>query len=475
MSWELVVGLEVHVQLRTPQKLFCPCEPEFGAPPNTRVCPVCLGLPGALPVVNLDAVELALRTGAALGCTLHERSVFARKNYFYPDLPRGYQISQFEDPLATNGQLVTEEGRTIRIRRIHMEEDAGKSIHDRFIDATAVDLNRAGTPLVEIVTEPDFRSPAEVRGWMQALKQILEYLGVSDCNMEEGSLRVDANVSLRLPGSEELGTKTEVKNMNSFSALEQAISAEWGRQRALLDADEPIRSCTLLWDEARGEVRPMRSKEENMDYRYFPDPDLPPLQVEPALIAAVRKGLPELPSARRARLQESLGIPLYDAQVLTSERSLADWYEGVVAAGAPPKEASNWVMGPLMGALKERGGGVESLNLTPAGLAGLIDLVAQGAVSRNGAKEVLDRLLHSGEEPEVALEALGLRQVRDEGALEGWVAEVISACPDEVARFRSGEKRLQGFLMGEVMKRSRGKADPKQVARLLGEKLAAGG
>ncbi len=470
--WELVVGLEVHVQLRTRAKLFCPCEPEFGARPNTRVCPVCLGLPGALPVVNMEAVELALRTGAAFGCTLHPVSVFARKNYFYPDLPKGYQISQFERPIATDGTLATDEGRPIRIRRIHMEEDAGKSIHDRFADATAVDLNRTGTPLVEIVTEPDFREATEARGWLQRLKQVLEYLEVSDCNMEEGSLRVDANLSLRPVGSEGLGTKTEVKNMNSFSAVERAIDAEAERQRGLLEAGERVISATLLWDEGRGEVRLMRSKEESLDYRYFPDPDLPPLVLDPARLDEVGAALPELPDLRRKRFVVSLGLPAYDAGVLTATREVANWYEGVVAAGADPKEASNWVMGAVLAAAKEREGGVASLLVSPAALARLIALVTEGAVSRNGAKAVLERMLETGEEPDPALDALGLRQVRDEGALEGWVAEVMAECPDEVARFRGGEKRLHGFLMGEVMKRSRGKADPKAVAKLLAEALS---
>ncbi|MEX1257333.1 MAG: Asp-tRNA(Asn)/Glu-tRNA(Gln) amidotransferase subunit GatB [Gemmatimonadota bacterium] len=471
---EAVIGLEVHIQLRTERKLFCGDSTRFGDAPNTNVCPVCLGLPGALPTMNGHAVTLAVRAALAFDCEVHETSVFARKNYFYPDLPKGYQISQFEQPLATTGQFrvrLPDGEKVVRVRRMHMEEDAGKSLHDRVPGGTAVDLNRAGTPLVEMVSEPDLRTPEEARAYLQQVKQILEYLDVSDCNMEEGSLRVDANVSVRPVGSQALGTKTELKNMNSFSGVEKAIAAEVRRQSEIVAGGGRVEHITLLWDDARGEVRPMRSKEESHDYRYFPEPDLPPLVIPVAEIEAARGELPELPHTRRERFGREYALPTYDAEVLTSTRGLADYFEAVARAADDPKQASNWVMGPLLAALKERGIEVGS-SVAPAALAELIALVRDATISQNVGKEVLRKMLDSGRSAKEIVEEEGLAQVRDAGQLEGWVDAVLAAHADEVARFRTGEKKLQGFFMGEVMKSSRGKADPGEVARLLARKLA---
>ena len=473
MTWETVVGLEVHVQLRTRTKMFCGCRTSFGDPPNTNVCPTCLGLPGALPVPNAEALRLATRAALALGCTVHETSVFARKNYFYPDLPKGYQISQFDRPLATRGRVAfesPERGRVeIGITRLHVEEDAGKLLHDRFPGKTAVDLNRAGIPLAEIVSEPELRSPAEARAWLTTLRQLLVYSGVSECSMEQGSLRVDANISLRRPGEERFGTKTEVKNMNSFANVERALEAERARQAALLDGGERVQQVTLLFNAGTGQVKPMRSKEESHDYRYFPDPDLPPLVLAPVWIAEQQAGLPELPDARRVRLEAAHGLPAYDARVITSEASLADYFEAVVASGVEPKTAANWVMADVMTSFNESA----AFPVPPGRLAGLIGLIREGVVSHQAAKRVYAELAHAPDaEPRAVAERLGLVQVSDEDALGGWVDEVLSAHPAEVARYRGGETKLMGFFVGQVMKRSRGKADPKGVQPLLQGRLA---
>ncbi len=473
MSWETVIGLEVHVQLSTRTKMFCACRTSFGDPPNTNVCPVCLGLPGALPVPNAEAIRLAARAAMALGCTVHETSVFARKNYFYPDLPKGYQISQFDRPLATGGHIAfdsPERGRIeVGITRLHVEEDAGKLLHDRFPGKTAVDLNRAGIPLVEIVSEPDLRSPAEARAYLTTLRRVLVYARVSECSMEQGSLRVDANLSIRRAGDTRLGTKTEVKNMNSFANVERALEAERERQVAVLESGGRLEQVTLLFNAGTGQVKPMRSKEESHDYRYFPDPDLPPLALTPAWIAEQRAALPELPDARRGRLESAYGIPAYDARVITSEAPLADYYESVVAAGVEPKTAANWVMGDVMTTFNESG----AFPVAPGRLAALVALVREGVVSHQAAKRVYAELASgsAAEEPRAVAERLGLVQVSDERALAGWVDEVLSAHPAEVARFRGGETKLMGFFVGQVMKRSRGKADPKGVQPVLQEKL----
>jgi aspartyl-tRNA(Asn)/glutamyl-tRNA(Gln) amidotransferase subunit B len=472
MSWETVIGLEVHVQLSTRTKMFCRCRTTFGDPPNTNVCPTCLGLPGALPMPNAEAVRLATRGAIALGCTVHQSSVFARKNYFYPDLPKGYQISQFDQPLATGGRVAfdsPERGRIeVGITRLHVEEDAGKLLHDRFPGKTAVDLNRAGIPLAEIVSEPDLRSPAEARAYLVTLRQILVYAGVSDCSMEQGSLRVDANISIRRPGQSRLGTKTEVKNLNSFANVERALEAERERQIAMAERGERVAQVTLLFNAGTGQVRALRSKEESHDYRYFPDPDLPPLVLAPEWIAEQRAGLPELPEARRARLELAYGLPAYDARVLTSEVALAEYYESVVGAGVEPKIAANWVMGDVMTTYNETG----TFPVEAERLAGLVTLVREGVVSHQAAKRVYTELAHSpADQPQAVAERLGLVQVSDQGALAGWVEEVLAAHPAEVARYKGGETKLLGFFVGQVMKRSKGKADPKGVQPVLQEKL----
>jgi aspartyl-tRNA(Asn)/glutamyl-tRNA(Gln) amidotransferase subunit B len=471
MSWETVIGLEVHVQLRTRTKMFCACRTTFGDLPNTHVCPVCLGLPGALPVPNGEAVRLGARAAMALGCTVHPTSVFARKNYFYPDLPKGYQISQFDQPLATGGRVAfdsPEQGRIeVGITRLHLEEDAGKLIHDRFPGKTAVDLNRAGVPLAEIVSEPDLRSPADARAYLGTLRQILVYAGVSDCSMEQGSLRVDANLSLRRPGETRLGTKTEVKNMNSFANVERALEAERARQAALLEGGGKVEQVTLLFNAASGQVRPTRSKEESHDYRYFPDPDLPPLVLSDAWMAEQRSGLPELPEARRTRLETTFALSAYDAQVITSEVPLAEYFEAVVGAGVESKTAANWVMGDVMTSFNQTG----QFPVSPARLAALVGLVRDGVVSHQAAKRVYAELGRSLDDPRAVAERLGLVQVSDQGALARWVDEVLAAHPGEVARFRGGEAKLMGFFVGQVMKRSQGKADPKGVQPVLARRL----
>ena len=475
MSREVVVGLEVHVQLRTAEKLFCADSTAFGATPNTHVCPVCLGLPGALPVLNAQAVDLAITAALGFGCRIHPVSVFARKSYFYPDLPKGYQITQFERPLATDGSVMVgsgSEARPIRIRRIHLEEDAGKSVHDRFPDGTAVDLNRAGVPLIEIVTEPDLRTPAEARTFLQGLKRTLEYLDVSDCNMEEGSLRVDANVSLRPPGSQRLGVKTEVKNLNSFSAVEKALRREVERQDARLTSGKPVTQETLLWDEHDGTVRSMRSKEESHDYRYFPDPDLPPLRLDADRVALSREALPELPHVRKSRLVEELGLPEGDLEVLTSSRSLADYFEELASLTGDANIASNWTRGPLLKEANRVRRDIAELGPTPAQVAELVALVEKGTVSGTMGRTVLGRMVDSGRRAPHIVEAEGLTQVQDTDELEAWVDHVLAESPGEVERYRGGEAKLLGYFIGRVMKRSKGRADPKATGELLRERLS---
>ena len=474
-KWECVVGVEVHVQLRTKRKLFCSDRAAFGGEPNSRVCPVCLGLPGALPTTNPEAARLAVRTALALECTVHAESIWARKNYFYPDLPKGYQITQFEQPLATDGEVAFEGPSgpsSVRIRRVHMEEDAGKLLHDRIPGATAVDLNRAGTPLVEIVTEPDLRSPADVRAFLGALKQILEYADVSDCSMEQGSLRVDANVSVRRTGDEELGTKTEIKNVNSFSGIEKALEIEIARQIEVLDAEGTIEQETLIWDDHRGRVRGMRSKEESHDYRYFPDPDLPPLLLSNEMIEGVRGELPELPVARRTRFVKAYGLSEYDADVLTQSAASADYFEEVAEATREPKVAANWVMGAVQALIRTRGEDASTFPVKPAVLGELIGLVQDGTISAGVARTVLDAVAEGEGSPSEIVAERGLEQVRDESQLEAWVLEVLAEYPDESGRYRGGEERLLGFLVGQVMRRSEGKADPRQVNTLLRDALS---
>jgi len=459
-GWETVIGLETHVQLRTASKMFCGCSAAFGAPPNTNICPVCLGLPGALPMPNEHGLKLAVRAALALGCTVHPRSLFARKNYFYPDLPKGYQISQFESPLATDGSLSylsPDRGiATATIVRLHVEEDAGKLLHDRFPKATAVDLNRCGVPLIEIVTGPDFRSPHEARAYLLTLKQVLEYAGISDCDMEKGSLRVDANVSVRRVGETALGTKTEVKNINSFAYVEKALGVERDRQIAALEGGGAVVQETMLYDAKTNGVRPQRRKEESHDYRYFPDPDLPPLVLSTEFIAAQQAELPELPAAKRERFVAQYALSTTDAAVLTAERAVADYYESVVRAGA----------------LADAKDHAEGLRVPAAGLAQLIALVRGGTVSHQAAKRVFAEVAERGGEPRTVAEALGLVQVADAGVLVGWVNDVLGAHSGEVNRYKHGETKLLQFFVGQVMRASRGKADPKVTQRLLEEKLA---
>ncbi|HWZ27624.1 MAG TPA: Asp-tRNA(Asn)/Glu-tRNA(Gln) amidotransferase subunit GatB [Gemmatimonadales bacterium] len=472
-AWETVIGLETHVQLGTVSKMFCGCSTRFGAPPNTNVCPVCLGLPGALPVPNERAIALAVRAAVALNCTVHPRSVFARKNYFYPDLPKGYQISQYDQPLATAGQLsfLSPERGIVRagIVRVHVEEDAGKSLHDRFPKATAVDLNRAGVPLIEIVTEPDFRSPQEARAYLLTLKQVLQYVGVSECDMEKGSLRVDANVSIRKAGSTALGVKCEVKNINAFSYVEKALTVERDRQIALVEGGGKVTQSTMLYDSKANTVRLQRSKEESKDYRYFPEPDLPPLVLTEEWITEQRGVLPELPATKRERFVSQYGLGQQDAGVLTAERAVADYYESVVHAGAEPKAAANWVMGEVLADAKDH---QEQLRVPAPSLAGIIALVKGGTLSHQGAKRVFSEVATRGGEPRTIAEALGVIQVADAGVVSQWVEEVVAAHPAEVARYKGGETKLMAFFVGQVMKASKGKADPKAAPKLLEERLS---
>jgi aspartyl-tRNA(Asn)/glutamyl-tRNA(Gln) amidotransferase subunit B len=461
-DYEMVVGLEVHVQLKTRTKAFCNSPTTFGAEPNVNTCPICLALPGALPVLNAHAVELAVRAALALGCTVHGTSIFARKNYFYPDLPKGYQISQYDRPLATAGRLAG-----VGITRVHMEEDAGKSIHDRYTGATAIDLNRAGVPLIEIVSEPDIRSAQEARRYLQTLKQVLEYVDVSDVDMEKGSLRVDANVSARRTGETKFGTKTEVKNMNTFSGVEKALEAEFARQVVVLETGGRVVQQTMLWDGAKGEVRPARSKEESHDYRYFPEPDLPPLVLTDAYVEQIRRALPELPDARRARFREQYGLGDQEIDELVADIPLAAYFEETAKASGKPTAAANWVRGELLAALRAGGDAIQTFSVRPKALAELLGLVGEGAVSHTAARTIFEKMIATGEGAGQIADREGLRKVSDDAALEQWIAEVRTENPAEWTRFQAGETKLQKVLVGLVMKKSKGKADPQRVNQLL--------
>jgi len=473
MHFESVIGLEIHAQLLTASKIFCGCSAAFGAPPNTHVCPVCLGFPGALPVLNRSAVDYAIRAALALGCHVHETSIFARKNYFYPDLPKGYQISQYELPLATGGAVVWVSGggpRRVGITRVHLEEDAGKSLHEGFPDSnrkTYVDFNRSGVPLIEIVTEPDLRSAADASEFFTRLRAMLVWLGVNDGNMEEGSLRCDANVSVRVPGAEKLGTKAEVKNLNSFRFLQKALEHEMERQIEIVSAGGRIVQETRLWDAAAGRTVSMRSKEEAHDYRYFPEPDLPPLVVERARIDRIRATMPELPEARRERFVEQYALSPYHAAQVTQSRALADYFETVVAAGAPPQTASNWITGELTRKLKDRELDIVTSPVTPERLAGLVRAVETGTISGPLAKSVFDKMFDSSRTAEEIIKAEGLTQLDDESKIVTLVTEVLARNADAVAQFQSGKTATFGFLVGQVMKAAGGKANPATVNAVL--------
>jgi aspartyl-tRNA(Asn)/glutamyl-tRNA(Gln) amidotransferase subunit B len=486
-GYEPVIGLEVHAQLLTRTKLFCSCANRFGAPPNTLVCPVCLALPGALPVPSRQAVTLAIRAGLALGCRINELSVFERKNYFYPDLPKGYQISQYEKPLAIDGAIEVRADTSgeaaadgtlsrIRIQRVHMEEDAGKLLHEGFPwsqDKSGVDLNRAGVPLIEIVTAPDLRSPEQAYEYLSALKAVLLYTEVSDCNMEEGSLRCDANVSVRPRGQHTLGTRSEIKNLNSFRNVARALEHEIHRQVAVLASGAQVVQETLLWDADRGETASMRSKEEAHDYRYFPEPDLPPLLVSAGWVEEVRRSLPELPAERRRRFEQAFALPAYDADVLTQDRAIADYFEAAAGESGNPKAASNWVMTEVLRQLKEDERKPARCPVSPQALAGLIRLIDGGTISGKIAKDVFLKMWQTGEPAATIVEREGLTQVSDEAALERIVAEVVAASPEQAASYRSGKAAALGWFVGQVMRKTGGRANPQLVNALL--KKALGG
>ncbi|MGQ0644221.1 MAG: Asp-tRNA(Asn)/Glu-tRNA(Gln) amidotransferase subunit GatB [Elusimicrobiota bacterium] len=483
MNYESVIGLEVHVQLKTESKLFCACPAEFGAEPNSQMCPVCCGHPGVLPVLNRRAVEGLVRAALALNCRINPRSIFARKQYFYPDLPKGYQISQFELPLAEGGHLdvPSEEGnRRVRIHRIHLEEDAGKLLHaigSRALEYSLVDLNRAGVPLMEIVSEPDLRTAEEASAYLSSLRNILRYVGVSDCDMEKGSMRCDANVSLRPAGSGTLGTKAEIKNMNSFRSVRDAIAHEIERQKALLDAGGRVVQETRLWDQAKQTTQTMRSKEEAHDYRYFPEPDLVPVEIGEDLLREFRAALPELPEARARRYTGDLGLTEYDAGVLTSEKALADYFEAALAGfEGPAKKAAvkplvNWITTELLGRLNAAKKGIGESPVPAGRLAALVKLVQGGTLSGKAAKDVFEEMFEKGGDPETIVKDKGLVQVEDPSQIAAWVEEVLAANAKIVGDVRGGNERAIGSLVGAVMKKSAGRANPQTVNRILKEKL----
>ena len=474
MKFESVIGLEVHAQLKTETKIFCGCSTAFGAPPNSHTCPVCLGMPGVLPVLNKKVVDYTLRMAIATHCTISSKSRFARKNYFYPDLPKGYQISQYELPIAQDGHVEIEINGTrqrIGITRIHMEEDAGKLGHDPDKPISMVDFNRTGVPLIEIVSEPDIRSPEAAGAYLRQLRAIVRYLGICDGNLEEGSFRCDANVSIRPKGTETFGTRTELKNLNSFKHVEKALQYEISRQKeTLLESGEVIQE-TRLWDPQKNKTTSMRGKEEAHDYRYFPDPDLLPLVIDDEWIESVKSDLPELPDQKKKRFIDTYNLPSYDAERLTSDRELADYFEDCVACFPHPKPVSNWIMGSLMGLLNAQGKTIEDSPIAARDLAQLVELIENDTISGKIAKGVFDEMAQSGKPPKTIVKEKGLVQITDSGAVEKIVSEVIANCPMEVEAYKNGKTKLLGFFVGQVMKETRGKANPKLVNEILKKKL----
>jgi len=474
MIYEVVIGVEVHAQLRTKSKMFCGCGTTFGLSANSQTCPVCLGLPGALPVINKAAVEMAVRAGLALNCTIAPQNRFARKNYFYPDLPKGYQISQYESPICEHGwiEIAADGGRKrVRIRRAHLEEDAGKNIHETGTNGSRVDLNRAGTPLLEIVTEPDMRSADEVVAYLKGLRDILMYLEVCDGNMDEGSFRCEPNLSLRPLGQKELGTKVELKNINSFKFVKDAIEYEIKRQTKVLNEGGKVQQETRLWNIDRGESAVMRSKEEAHDYRYFPDPDLVPLKLDNEWIEGFRCSVPELPAARTSRFVSEYGLPEYDAAVLTASKGMAEYFETSVKLFNQPKTVSNWVMGELTRELNNSRTDASASPVSPERLVSLLEMVDKGTVSLKVAREIFPELYSSGKTAEQIIQEKGLTQVSDEGALDKMIADVLIKNPAQVAQFKEGKQQVLGFLVGQVMKASGGKANPGKVNELLKKRL----
>ncbi len=474
MGYEAIIGLEVHAQLLTKTKIFCSCSTEFGAPPNTHTCPVCLGMPGVLPVLNRKVVEYTIRMALATNCTIARESRFARKNYFYPDLPKGYQISQYELPIAEYGHIfiwANQERKRVGITRIHMEEDAGKLIHDPYRPISFVDFNRTGVPLIEIVSEPDIRTPEEAGAYLRQLRAILRYLEICDGNMEEGSFRCDANVSVRHAGVETFGTRTELKNMNSFRHVENALAHEIRRQEAIIEDGGEVAQETRLWDADKGVTLPMRGKEEAHDYRYFPDPDLLPIVIDEGWVEKIRGTLPELPDDKKARFIEEYGLPPYDAQVLTSSRPLADYFETCVKHFQEPKTVSNWVMGSILATLKAENKTIEEAPVSPERLAELLRLIDSGVISGKIAKRVFDEMVSSGKPPEMIVQEKGLVQVTDASAIAEVVKQVLAEHEKEVSDYKAGKTKLFGFFVGQVMKATRGKANPKIVNEILRQML----
>lgn len=469
-AYEMVIGLEVHVELATKTKIFCGCTTQFGGAPNTHTCPICTGMPGTLPVANRKVVEFAVAAGLATNCEITRYNKFDRKNYFYPDLPKAYQISQLYLPICRNGHvdIVTAAGeKSVGIHEIHMEEDAGKLMHDPWLDQTMVDYNRCGVPLLEIVSEPDMRSAEEVIAYLTKLRQTLQYLGVSDCKMQEGSMRADVNLSVRPVGQKEFGTRTEMKNINSFKAIARAIAGEYRRQVELIEDGGKVQQQTRRWDDNKGASFAMRSKENAQDYRYFPEPDLPPISLSQALIDTVRARQPELAEAKAARYQSEFGLPKYDAGILTEEKPIADLFEQAVSACGKPKEVSNWIMGETMAMMKEKSVPAENLMLSGQALGAIVSAVSAGRLNRQSAREVFAYAFDGGEDIEGYIKAHGLEIVSDDSAYEQILSDVLARCEKDVAQYRAGNQKVFGFLVGQAMKALKGKADPKKINELL--------